>query len=278
MLDWSDLELLNAIAAEASLAGAARRLGVDQTTASRRLARLERQLGTKVFDRIDGRLELTSALARAQAAIATMAEAAQTARASLMHSKAELSGRVSISSLGFYLARVLAPRLVALHRRHPEVSLDLIAEDRAASFERREADIAVRFFATEESVALTTAIGRVVFRRYRARNATAAQAPVASYEDGLCHVPEMQLLQRLRPRYAPTLRSNRLDVLIEAAASIGAEIMLPESMGDTDARFERCDSDEVRAERPVYLLIHPDRRRAPAVDAVVRWLKDMREA
>lgn len=278
MSEWSDFELIDAILAEGTLAGAARRLNVNQTTAMRRLMRLESGMGLTTFDRVNGRLAPTPPVLAARDHIATMAEAARAAAASLRRREAELSGRVTVSSLGFYLARVLAPRLGDLRSRHPGIALDLVAEDRSTSFERREADIAVRFFETGESVALTSSLGEILFRRYGALQGPSwldDDMPVVRYEDTLLHVPEMQLLNRLCPQLRTIVRSNRLDILVEAAANLGAQVMLPERLGDQDPRFTRLDPDDVSARRPLYLLVHPARRHAPPVDAVVRWLRTM---
>ncbi len=51
---WSELELLERLISGRTLSAAARSLGVDQTTVSRRLAAFERRLGTRLFDRVEG--------------------------------------------------------------------------------------------------------------------------------------------------------------------------------------------------------------------------------
>lgn len=54
--DWGDLQTILAISSEGSLSGAARKLGVNQSTASRRLQSIERELNRPVFFRgADGR-------------------------------------------------------------------------------------------------------------------------------------------------------------------------------------------------------------------------------
>ncbi len=68
---WADLELAQRIARAGTLSGAARALGVNQTTASRRLAALERRLGVALFDRVGGRLAPTSALGAVRRPIAS---------------------------------------------------------------------------------------------------------------------------------------------------------------------------------------------------------------
>lgn len=60
-LDWSSLKDFLAVEAAGSLSGAARRLGVSQPTLTRRMAALERSLGSELFRRSPRGLELTEA-------------------------------------------------------------------------------------------------------------------------------------------------------------------------------------------------------------------------
>ncbi len=56
--DWSDLQVIMSIASETTLSGAARRLGVNQSTISRRLQAIEKTVNRPVFlRRADGRFE-----------------------------------------------------------------------------------------------------------------------------------------------------------------------------------------------------------------------------
>src|SRR5438105_3346779 len=60
-MDWNDLRYVLAVSRAGTLAAAARRLRVDQTTVARRLAAAERVLGARLFERIDGSLRPTLA-------------------------------------------------------------------------------------------------------------------------------------------------------------------------------------------------------------------------
>ena len=51
MLNWNDIRYFLAVSRTGSSAGAGRALGVDQTTVSRRLTKLERTIGTTLFER-----------------------------------------------------------------------------------------------------------------------------------------------------------------------------------------------------------------------------------
>jgi DNA-binding transcriptional LysR family regulator len=58
---WDDLRYVLALARFATIAEAARRLSVDEATVGRRIARIERQLGARLFDRAQHRLAPTDA-------------------------------------------------------------------------------------------------------------------------------------------------------------------------------------------------------------------------
>jgi DNA-binding transcriptional LysR family regulator len=270
----SDLELLERLIDGKTLSAAARVLGVDQTTASRRLAIIERRIGTKLFDRIDGSLVPTPALAQVQGQLRLIAEEATSALAALKRSTAELRGQVRITSVGFVMAHALAPSLSDWGARHPGIAIELIAEDQSLSFARREADIAVRFGRNAEDSTLIKQIGRLSFALFAPIGIGANEAvPVVRYSEALDHLPEMQALKMARPGAPTALRANRLDVLIEGALALGAQVMLPVTIGDRDPRFARLALVGSSAERPLYLLVHPERARLPTVAHSATWVE-----
>ena len=59
-LDWDDFRVFTTVAREGSYTRAARRLSVTQSAVSRRIARLEKAIGARLFDRGTRGVELTS--------------------------------------------------------------------------------------------------------------------------------------------------------------------------------------------------------------------------
>jgi DNA-binding transcriptional LysR family regulator len=271
--DWQDLELLMALVEAGSFAGAASALRVDATTISRRLARLEGRIGSRAFDRVDGSLVPTPVLEEALGQLRAMRTAAAAAEDALRRGKAELSGRVRVSSLGFIFQHWLAPRLGDFHRRHPMVALDWVAEDRSASFARREADIAVRLGRPEDDVARMRRLGAISFRLYRHASAAEATAPpILSYGEDLDHLPEMVFLRSMRAGRRPVLRANRIDMLTAASAAIGAELLLPEQVAASFASLRPAPDVEGSVSREAFMLLHPERMETASVRAVADWV------
>jgi DNA-binding transcriptional LysR family regulator len=275
-MDWSDLQLLERIAHAGTLSGAARLLGVNQTTVARRLAALERRLGAALFDRIAGRMSPTPVLASVLDRLRTMTEEADLSLALLRHASAELQGSVRVTSVGTLLSCALAPALHELLREARGLRVEFVADDQLLSFERREADIALRLGRTGEDWARLKVLGAIRLRLCRPVGAQpdgSGGYPLVRYGNELSHVPEMAALDRARPEARVALMSSRLDILMAAALAIGAELMLPEPVALADPRFAFVPGEGVTAERPLCLLIHPDRIRTPSVAKVARWIE-----
>ncbi len=58
-LDWNDLRYILCLSRTGRIAGAARKLGVNETTVARRIARVEGLLGVRMFERDAGVLRPT---------------------------------------------------------------------------------------------------------------------------------------------------------------------------------------------------------------------------
>jgi len=111
------------------VAYAARRLQVDQTTVSRRIARLEKDLGARLFDRTAGGRQLTDAgqqiVPYAEAIEATVVKASDVLVESEGNGGA-LSGTVRVLASDGFGAYLLLPALSAIRRRHPDLTIEVL--------------------------------------------------------------------------------------------------------------------------------------------------------
>ena len=77
-MNWDDLRIIAAIRDEGTYAGASARLKIDETTVGRRLSRIQRTLGLRLFEAVDGVRKPTRqcemVLAHVQAMAAHVAE------------------------------------------------------------------------------------------------------------------------------------------------------------------------------------------------------------
>ena len=120
-----------AVAESRSFSRAARAMHSTQPTLSRQIARLEKELGTPLFERYGRHVECTATgqllLPLAQAIIARTEEAV-----SLIRDQAGTgSGNVRFGAVGNVMAQLLTPVLATFFAAYPRINVDLVEKDDA---------------------------------------------------------------------------------------------------------------------------------------------------
>jgi DNA-binding transcriptional LysR family regulator len=154
-----DLGLFLRVLEQGSISGAARVLGLSVAVASKRLDRLERRLGVRLFHRTTRRLEPTSEGAwlaeRGRGSIRELEALTDSVR----KSGSDLTGtlRLSVSSsFGRQHLSPLLPRFLALH---PRLSLSIEFSDALADLVGGGLDLAVRIGSLEDSSLVARRLG-----------------------------------------------------------------------------------------------------------------------
>ncbi|GAB5506893.1 MAG: LysR family transcriptional regulator [Rhizobiaceae bacterium] len=142
-MNWDDVRVFLAVARAGQILGAARRLGLNHATVSRRVAALEEALGAKLFQRLTTGTELTPAGQRFLPVAERMETDMIAARADLASEGDEIAGPVRIGAPDGFGVAFLAPRLGELTARHRDLTIQLVPVPRSFSLSRREADIAI---------------------------------------------------------------------------------------------------------------------------------------
>ena len=276
MLDWNDLRHFVVLAREGTLSAAARALGVDHATVARRVAALEASTALKLVDRRARSYALTDDGRRIAAAAAPMEEIAFAVERAMQAAKPGISGEVSVSAPPSLANALIAPRLIELRRMHPNIFIKLIGEKRSASLNRREADLALRLSRPDEGGLIARKIGHFGFSLYGAPSYLKDTPPHAfafiAYDASMDEALQQQWLKAIAGNRAIVLRTSDLENQAAAArASVGVAA-LPHFLGDRDAGLARYEVGGKQVGRDVWLVVHRDLRRAPAVRAVMEFL------
>lgn len=193
-MNWEDGRLFLAVARAGQMLGAARALGINQATLSRRMAALEHRLGASLLIRRATGCELTDE-GEALAAALERAEAEFLQAQSLFdRAGPEISGTVRIGAPDGFGVSFLAPRLSKLAERHPGLTVQLVPVPQAFSLSKREADIAVMVGRPEQ--------GRLVAQK------------LTDYTLGL-YASRNYVEKRGRPQTTDDLRGHRLVGYVE---------------------------------------------------------------
>ncbi|HEX4457580.1 MAG TPA: LysR family transcriptional regulator, partial [Polyangia bacterium] len=157
--DWDDLRLFLAVFRAGSLGLAARRLGLDTSTVSRRLAGLEEELGASLFDRTRRGLVATRLAELGLPAVEAMEAAQGRFARDISGAERHVEGVVRLSVAPGLAQEFIAPLLVELHARHPGLRIEIDASQHVIDLSRHEADIALRSVPPEGADLLVTKLG-----------------------------------------------------------------------------------------------------------------------
>ena len=143
MDSFSGLESFVRAADLLSFAQAGRRLGISASAVGKNVARLEAQLGVRLFNRTTRHVRLTQEGEMFHARCSRILDELDDARAMMHNAVAAPRGRlrVSLPTIGY---RFLLPMLPAFKARYPEIELDLDFNDRLVDVIGEGVDVAIR--------------------------------------------------------------------------------------------------------------------------------------
>src|SRR5262245_47919833 len=130
---------------------AARRLGVSKSIVSRRIARMEADLGTRLISRTTRGISATEAgLEFKQRSERILAELDEAREAVALHA-GEVVGRLRLSAPLAFGVRHVAPVLADLAKQHPRLEIDVSYSDRLVDLVGERFDAAIRIGTLRDS-------------------------------------------------------------------------------------------------------------------------------
>ncbi len=127
-----------------SLSAAARRLSLPKSTVSRRLQRLEQQLGLKLLHRDARRVAPTAAGRRFYETVFGAVDGLAAALTEVVESSRAPRGTVRLTAPPDLGRMVLSTMLVAFLERYPEIALELVFTNRIVDLAEEGVDLALR--------------------------------------------------------------------------------------------------------------------------------------
>jgi DNA-binding transcriptional LysR family regulator len=282
-VDWDGLRVFLAVARAGRISVAARKLGVEHTTVSRRLAGLEAALGAPLFHRTAAGYLPTPFGQEILPTAETIERAAEGIGLRARESTGQMSGRVRLAVAPEFASHWLVPHLVAFRARHPELDLQILVGTRQRDLSRGEAELAVQSPRPRQSGLVAVRIGRATTVLYASKNLVRGSRMRIERAEDLRDIPlltftaQFQLLQEaawfqaILASARVVLETNSTHALLAAAhASLGVAV-LPRFVGRTDETLVAVSAPV--AERDVWLITHPEFRRDPRVRVAADFLK-----
>ena len=268
-MNWDDLRIIAAVRDEGTYAGASARLKIDETTVGRRLSRIERALGLRLFEAADGVRKPTRSCEAVLAHVQAMAaHAAEIGR--IGESLPGPVGRLRIASTNAVAEQVLSPRASEFLRANPGLTLQFLTSSENVKFSRWEADLAIRLRKPDKGDFAISKLADIKLY-YIEPVATDGDAVLCAYPDELGPIPEMQFLRSKKARarcVTDNVRIIRTMIRSHQAAGVLPEHSCADLLAD-----RRLRATLLPKRRDVWLLVQNHLKRDAATRVTIDWVR-----
>lgn len=283
-MNWDDLRLFLAVARTGSISGAARRLGVQHSTVSRRMRQFEAKLGTRLIERKTGRYELTQAGENLKEASGRIEREVLAVDGALLGKDTQQVGPLKVAALNNMASSVLMPMFASFTKKLPQVELHIIVSNIDASLSQREADVAIRLTDTPTDTLIGKRVVTVASCIYGSR-AYLQQLREQGSEPKWIGV-ECCGFHKSWTRQSCGEQSHNFysddTQLTHSAIREGMGIsILPCFMGDADPLLERYSEPDPSFNLGLWVLLHPDLKHTARVlafrDHMIQAINEKKE-
>lgn len=280
-MNWDDAKYFLAVARAGQMLSAARRLGVNQATLSRRIAALEEDLGLVLFERHQTGCTLTTEARTLLPRVERIEAEFLGAQTDLTGLSGGISGTVRLGVPDGFGLGYLLPRLPAFMDAHPDITLQLVPVPRVFSLSQREADIAVMVGRPErgrlKARKLTDySLGLYAAQSYLDKHGTPmtaedlATARLVGFVDDLIPSPDLNYAAEVFGRHLPRLEVASSTGQIEAVkAGCGVGVLHDFMAAETD--LVRI-IPSVHMTRTYWMAWHQTQDTVPVLRAVIDFL------
>lgn len=278
-----DLLILRAVAKTGYFSEAAKELDLNHTTVSRRIAALEKILGSHVLVRTSGGWQLTDLGRRAVAAADRVAEAVATLT-SESHADRGISGVVRLSATDGISAYVIAPAVAELRKVNPDLNVEIVATTRRASQIRTGLDLEIVVGEPQVQRAEVIELGEYELGLFASRGwleqneaprqlEDVLRSPLVYFIDSMLQVDDLDTPRKILPGMRDSVTSTNVFVHVYATRAGAGIGFLPTFMAAEHPDLVRLLPD-VRQRLTYWLVVRPENLQQPAVAAVVNAIRE----
>lgn len=272
MNDWDDIRFFLAVAREGSVSGAAKGLGVNHSTVSRRIQGLEQKHGVQLFNRQRDGYEMTEAAGSIyEQALAIESQSQQISR-TLFGQDTRLEGPINLTMPHDIFEHCLADELALFRQEHPGIELNLMVAQGLRNLASREADLAIRLTPSPPDYLIGRQVARLKHALYAASTLDLNEPVGLVLWSGGDVIPGWA--ERYFPGATVALRVDDLSSMYAAVkAGFGVARMpcyMPESLNDSSVI--RLPNPLPRSDWSVWVLNHVDLRKTIRVQRCRKFL------
>ena len=286
--NWDNIKVFLAVARAQSALDAAHVLGIDQSTISRRLHQLEKDIGCRLFDRSSQGHHLTSVGHRLMDHAEKLESTISTIETDIFDDSMALSGDIRLGATEAFGSYFLAPHLAHFCTRHPNISVELLPMPRNINLSKREADASVSIERPTVNHFVTSRLCDYRLLPYATHSYLEQSAPInriedltqhrwIDYIDDLIFTSQQFSLRQWLPNIRPFFRSTSVIAQFHAVKAGVGIAFLPCFLASTARELVPILPEEIDVIRTFWLVAPEDKRELSRIKALWDYLRMVAE-
>jgi DNA-binding transcriptional LysR family regulator len=267
-MQWDDARIFLAFAREGSFSAAAKRLGVQHSTISRRIHTLEKDLATPLVERSASGYVLTTVGEELRESASRMEQELLSFEAASAGQSDVAAGELRVTAIANMASTVLMPIFARFSAAHPNINLRLDVTNDSVRLAERDADVALRQTNSPGETLIGTRLTTVASTVYGSQDYCAAVKAGQTTEKWIgvdCCDYHRNWTKEACPE-ADHVFSVDETSLTAAALREGMGVgYLPCFMGDSDPALVRYRDPERNHDLGLWFLYHRDLRNTKRV-------------
>ena len=284
-LNWEDLKIFLNVYRSGNITNAAKKLKLDDSTVSRRVAQLEVCLGHKLFARTRHGMthtkfadDIVEQLERVELGIQGLADIVQPEK--------EIAGTVRIAMMEGIGSLYLANKFKPFFNTHPAIRIELVTSSNYIKVGYREADLFLSFFRQSGKGIVCEKVGEFVLYLYGTEEyfATFGRPESVSdlsghrfvtYIDDLVQMDTVRWLDEVIQNPKARVTSSSMVAQIAFASSGAGLGLFPKFAIPKDSELVPVLIDSVRVKREIYMSAQSDLMTVERVAQVHCFIKSI---
>ena len=279
-MDWNRFKIFLAVADTKGLVAAAEHLNISHTTVFRQLKALESDIGTRLFERVGGAYQLTTAGERFYGKLRLMSAIVEEATTDVSGQDHIAEGKVVITAPSSLAHKFFPEYLNAFYQIHPQIQITLLVGETELDMSARKADIAFRVTKSPPENLVGKKILSIPWGVY------ASQHYIEDYgiphniqqlkghkyigaEGKLANHEVFRKIESLAG-LTSTTRTDDISAMPLLALTGHGLGFFPYDLGDES--LEKCFTFELAEQNSLWVLMHPDLRKLERIKVVSQFL------
>ena len=272
MMDWDDIRYFLAVARGGSVRAAADGLDVYHSTVLRRIAQLEKRLGTRMFEKLPSGYRLTPAGAEVLELAKQMEASSHQLETRVLGRDQSVRGLLRVTLAPPLATHLLVPDFADFARLHPDIEMEILSSGELANLTKREADVAIRVVYDRKTLPLNLnglkgpeLFGAVYISRDRlAAWSAGARDAMRWIFISLHGKPDWASEGDLRTTAVPFRTTDAQAQIVAVRQGLGITT-LPCFVGDTDPLLVRVPGTDLHLYGSLWLLTQGETRKTKRV-------------